>query len=160
MIIGDKEDFAVEYTYAHNHPSDMGYGKIWIKNKFIGSSQDLIFLPGYLLGTLNELRTAKELKHDWRNSTKEQLLNLLSVATHKDSYQVRGATFTDDFSIWTYRLKDRTYFLWQIIQTDSFDDLKDYQRDVFLESVKTDTLKSVTHQLETQFKDKGILKGS
>lgn len=160
MIIGDKEDFAVEYSSKHNYPDDIGYGRIWVKNKFIGTYQDLIFLGGYLLGTLNEFKRAKELRNDLRHLTKEQLFNSLSIGVNTDTYAylVKGSTFIDDFSIWTYKIEKLTYFLWQITRTDSFDDLNDYKQDVFLECVKTDTLNNVINKLEAEFKAKGILK--
>jgi hypothetical protein len=54
MVIGDKNDFAVEYSFAEDYPKDMGFGRIWINNEFIGTYKDLIYLGGYLLGTLDE----------------------------------------------------------------------------------------------------------
>ena len=74
MIIGDKEDFAIEYSSADNYPKDMGYGRIWVKNKFIGAYPDLIFLAGYLLGTLFNLRVQKNYKTTYDTSLKNNFL--------------------------------------------------------------------------------------
>lgn len=160
MIIGDKEEFAVEYSFSDDYPRDMGYGRIWVKNKFIGTFKDLIFLSGYLLGTLNEFRRAKELKDDISQLTKDQLFNLLASgqSEHSDKYLVKGSTFTDDFSIWTYKFENQTYFLWRVRRTDFFEDLNNYKQDVFMECVPTDTLDKVINKLETEFRDEGILK--
>ena len=160
MIIGHKEDFAVEYSIANNYPNNMGYGRIWVKNKFIGTYLDLIFIVGYLLGTLNEFKKAKELTEDLRHLSKEQLFNLLFSGQNNnfDKYRVRGSTFTDDFSIWTYRIDNMTIILWQIRRTDFFDDLKDYKKDIFLENVTTSIINKVISELEAELKKEGILK--
>jgi hypothetical protein len=160
MIIGDKDEFAVEYSFSDDHPRDMGYGRIWVKNKFIGTFTDIIFLSGYLLDTLNEFKRAKELEDDLRQLTKDQLFDLLASGQYEQSnkYLVKGSTFTDDFSIWTYKFENQTYFLWRVMRTDFFEDLNNYIPDVFMESVPTDTLDKVINKLETEFWDKGILK--
>jgi hypothetical protein len=160
MIIGDKDEFAVEYSFSDDYPRDMGYGRIWIKNKYIGTFTDIIFLSGYLLGTLNEFERAKELEDEIRQLTKDRLFDLLASGQYEqsDKYLVKGSTFTDDFSIWTYKFENQTYFLWRVIRTDFFEDLNNYKQDVFLESVPTDTLNKVINKLETEFWDKGILK--
>lgn len=161
MIIGDKNDFGVEYSFADDYPKDMGYGRIWVKNKFIGTYKDLIFLGGYLLGTLDEFKRATDLDNDLRHLTKEQLFNLFFTDAdgHFCKYLVGGATFTDDFSIWTYKLGNLTYFLWKVIRTDFFEDLNDYSQDVFLESILTDKLNEVINKLDTEYKDKGKISG-
>jgi hypothetical protein len=160
MIIGDKNEFAVEYSFTEDYPHEMGFGRIWIKNKFIGTYLDLIFLNGYLLGTLNEFKRAKDLSDDLKRLTKEQLFDLFYTNDngHFRKYMIGGSTFTDDFSIWTYKLDNQTYLLWKVIRANSFDDLKDYGGDVFLESILTDKLNEVINKLETEYKDKGLIK--
>jgi hypothetical protein len=161
MIIGDKFEFAVEYSFTNDYPKDMGYGRIWVKNKFIGTYEDLIFLGGYLLGTLYEFRRAKDLNDELKHLTKEKLFDLF----YNDEeglyrkYHVGGSTFTDDFSIWTYKLEDTTCLLWKIVlRNDPFEDLKDYSKDVFLGTILTYKMNSIIDELETEFKDKGIVK--
>jgi hypothetical protein len=160
MILGEKNKFAVEYSHADGYPNDMGYGRIWIDNEFIGTYLDLIFLGGYLLGTLNEFKIKKELRDDLRHLTKDQLFNLLSSGEYEysDNYLVSGSTFTDDFNIWAYRLEDLTFILWKVLRTDLFDDLKKYKQEVFLKSIQTNTLIDVIDKLETEYRDKGIIK--
>ena len=138
----------------------MGYGRIWIKNEFIGTSKDLIHLNGYLLGTLYELKNTKELSDDLKHLTKDQLFNLFHNGEyeHSNKYIISGSTFTDDFSIWAYRLEDMTFILWKILRTDFFDDLSNYRQDVFLEGTLTDTLLDVIQRLIIEFKGKGIIK--
>ncbi|HSF53308.1 MAG TPA: hypothetical protein VLA71_06125 [Algoriphagus sp.] len=161
MVIGDKSDFAVEYSYSNNYPNDMGFGRIWIRNEFIGTYEDLIYLSGYFLRILNEFKSAKELRDDLRHLTKDQLFNLFSSGEYEysDKYLVRSSTFTDDFNIWTYRLENLTFILWKVLRTDFFEDLNNYKQDVFLKSVLTDTLIEIITKVETEFKDNDIMKG-
>jgi hypothetical protein len=160
MVIGDKNQFAVEYSFADDYPKDIGFGRIWISNEFIGTYKDLIYLNGYLLGTLNELKRAKELRDDLKHLTKDQLFNLFVSGEYEysDKYLIGGSTFTDDFSIWSYRLDNLTYILWKVVRTDFFEDLNNYKQDVFLKSVLTDTLIGVVTNLEREYRDKGIIK--
>lgn len=160
MVIGDKNDFAVEYSFADGYPKDMGFGRIWINNEFIGTYRDLIYLSGYLLGILNEFKRAKELKDDLRHLTKEQLFNLFFSGEYEfsDNYLIGGSTFTDDFSIWSYKLDNLTFILWKVIRTDFFEDLNNYKQGVFLKSALTDTLVDVIIKLEADYKAKGIIK--
>jgi hypothetical protein len=160
MIIGDKNEFAIEYSFAGDYPKDMGFGRIWIKNRFIGTYLDLIFLGGYLLGTLNEFKRAKDLSDNLKHLTKEELFNLFYGDENGEfeKYLIGGSTFTDDFSIWAYKLGYQTFILWKVMRTDSFGDLRDYSRDVFLESILTDKLNEVILKLEIDYKDKGIIR--
>jgi len=161
MIIGDRGYFAVEYSFADGYPNDMGYGRIWVKNKFIGTYKDLIFLAGYLLKTLNEFKESKDLDDDLKHLSKEQLFHLFCTDENGSfrKYLIRGATFTDDFSIWTYRLNGLTYFLWKVTRTDFFEDLNDYDQNVFLESILTDKLDEVINKLKTEIKTRESSKG-
>ena len=59
MIIGNKETFAIELTINENNPK-MGYGKLWLQNSFLGTSEDLIFLNGYLISLIDEIINSKE----------------------------------------------------------------------------------------------------
>ena len=160
MVLGDKSEFAIEYSFADKYPNNMGFGRIWIDSEFIGTYKDLIYLGGYLLGTLNEFKRARQLRDDLKNLTKEELFNLFFSGDYEysDDYLVRGSTFTDDFSIWSYKLDDRTFILWKILRTDSFDDLNDYKEDIFLKSALMNRLNDVINQLELDYKEKGIIK--
>ncbi|MEZ5003363.1 MAG: hypothetical protein R2730_10060 [Chitinophagales bacterium] len=160
MIIGDKFEFAVEYSFAKDYPKEMGYGRIWVKNDFIGTFNDLIYLNGYLIEILNKFKGANQLRDDLRHLAKDQLFDLLSSGKYdySDKYLVRGSTFTDDFSIWTYKLANLTFILWKVLRTDFFDDLRNYKSDVILKSIPTDILVDVVNRLETEFKDNGIIK--
>jgi hypothetical protein len=105
-------------------------------------------------------KRARELRDDLTHLTKEELFNLFVSGEYEysDKYLVVGSTFTDDFSIWSYRLDNLTFILWRIIRTDFFEDLNNYKQDIFLKSVLTDTLVDVITKLETEYKDKGIIK--
>jgi hypothetical protein len=159
-MIGDKNNFAVEYSFEGEYSEGMGYGRIWIGKEFFGTNKDLIYLGGYLLKTLHEIKDAKELNEDLKHLPKDKLFDLFYSGDYYDSdkYLVRGSTFTDDFSIWCYRIGNVTYILWKIIRTDFFDDLNDYKKDIFLKDVSTDTLNDIVSRLESEFRDKGILK--
>ena len=58
MIIGNKENFAIEFEKLNSNPK-MGYGKLWFQNEFFGTKEDLIYLNGYLLSLLNEILDAE-----------------------------------------------------------------------------------------------------
>lgn len=159
MLIGEKKDFAVEYSFSNDYPKNMGYGRIWIRNKFIGTYEDMIFLNAYLLGTLYELKEAEYLSDDLKQLTTQQLFDEFYNNDYRyRQYMVGGSTFTDDFSIWVYKLADQTCLLWKLMQSSIFDDLKNYGQEVFSDNVSTDRLNEVISKLESEFRSRGIAK--
>jgi hypothetical protein len=155
MIIGDRNNFAVEFSFSEDYPKDMGFGKIWIKGKFIGTGEDLIYLKGYLLRTLHEFKKPV-LSERVSDLNKNQLFEWLEKSDDW-TYRVSSTTFIDNFLIFCYQKEESTYLLWKLIQDSSFNDLNSYSKDVQLESVKTEIVEEVINDIEAEFKKAGII---
>ena len=107
MIIGNKETFAIELTINENNPK-MGYGKLWLQNSFLGTSEDLIFLNGYLISLIDEIINSKEINFELENRNEIKIFEVLKSNSKKRSdFAIIGSTFTDDFEIYSYKKSDK-----------------------------------------------------
>jgi len=132
--IGSKNYLGITYRVTNVEPL-MGYGKIWFGGNFIGTDKDLIYINGYLLSTLKEIRECTVA--DFDTSDKDLLFKTLyeRLNDHDDfdihDYLVRGATFTDYFYIFSFRDENyRIHILWKLRQGSTFSDLKNASRAV------------------------------
>jgi hypothetical protein len=155
MIIGDKNNFAVEFSFAENYPKEMGFGKIWIMGKFIGTSEDLIYLNGYLIRTLHQLKKPI-LNKGIAGLDKNKLFEWLKKSEDW-TYRVSSTTFIDDFLIFSYQKENRTYLIWKLEQDSFFNDLNSYPKEVQLESVETKLVEEITNKVEAEFRNAGII---
>jgi len=134
-LIGGKKHMGVTFKVT-DAKSLMGYAKIWFGGNFIGTSKDLIYLDGYLLGMLEEIRDSgfgdlgTSDKNILFDALYKRLGNVDDLEIH--NYLVRGATFTDDFIIFSFR--DDGYMLhivWKLMRKPTFfSDLKNASEEV------------------------------
>ena len=159
MTVGHKNTFAIEYSFDKKYPKTMGYGKIWVNNKFIGTEHDLIYLNGYLLGTLDSISEAKELTSELIELTKDKLFDTLEnpEQSYNSRHRVSNYTFTDDFSIWAYKTDKEIVLLWKVLRNNSFKDLSNYPHTVMQERIDSKTFDSVLNQLKFEFTEHGVL---
>jgi hypothetical protein len=157
MTIGDTSKFAVEYEISGDD-SQMGFGRIWIENNFIGTFEDIIYLNGYLLGVLYSIKQAKELREELKALGKNELFELLHSKEHDycDDYRVRRSTFTDDFNLWCYTQDHYIFILWKVTNHDFFKDLKSYTKEILLKAVSIKTFEEVIAELENSYRQHGI----
>jgi hypothetical protein len=136
MIIGNKETFAIELTINENNPK-MGYGKLWLQNSFLGTSEDLIFLNGYLISLIDEIINSKEINFELENRNEIKIFEVLKSNLKKRSiYAIIGSTFTDDFEIYSYKKNDNIIVLWKLHDREMiFNDLKKYSKEIQFASV-------------------------
>lgn len=154
MIIGNKDIFAVEFIIDEQNPQ-MGYGKLWIQNVFLGTIEDYIFLNGYLLSLLNEIIASQTIQVNIENKNKEEIFKSIKSTNKKRSvYKVMGATFTDDFEIYSFENNGEICLVWRLRSAIEmiFEDLKNYNREIHFAhapkkeilSVKEQFLKEIT----------------
>jgi len=137
MIIGNKETFAIELTINENNPK-MGYGKLWLQNSFLGTSEDLIFLNGYLISLIDEIINSKEINFELENRNEIKIFEVLKSNSKKRSdFAIIGSTFTDDFEIYSYKKSDKIIVLWKLIHDKEmiFNELKKYSKEIQFASV-------------------------
>lgn len=154
MTIGDTRYFAVEYNFSPDHAKEMGFGKIWIENNFIGTSEDLIYLRGYLLKTLHHIQQAEAFPIGV-NIDKVELFYILDNQLNWD-YRIPSTTFIDDFSIFCFKNDSYTYFIWRLTRNTDFTDLIDYPKDIKLQKVETSYLNHIINNVRDEFKKQGI----
>jgi hypothetical protein len=159
MLIGNKREFAVEFNYRGEPSNGIGHGKIWIGGKFIGTYFDLIYLGSYLLDTLRELIEARELVHEFSSLNKYDLFKAFENGAIESpkKYRVRGSTFTDDFDIRAFQIDNKVSLLWRVHNTDFYQDLKEYGKELHLESVHIDVLLKVTNDFASELLKRKIL---
>jgi len=153
-LIGNKSEFAVEYQIS-DIPNMMGYGKLWIKDEFYGTNQDLIYMNGYLINLIENIADAKSLRlsKDKTNNNKiYEHLQKLSIETSE--YLITSSTFTDDFVGYKYREDEEVVLVWKIRDDVEmiFDDLKDYTKSTILVKVNSQIIKEVLNKLKNEIK--------
>ena len=153
-LIGNKREFAVEYQITDIEKM-MGYGKLWIQNKFYGSNQDLIYLKGYLVKLIENILDAKPLKLNLDISNKDETYEHLKKTSDESSiYQIFGSTFTDDFIGYKFRDENKIILVWKIREDVEmiFSDLMDYPKSTNLEKVNYYVVKEVLNKLNDEIK--------
>jgi len=131
-IIGDKNDFAVEYQIT-DVPNFMGYGKIWIQNSFYGTNGDLIYIKGYLIPLIENILKAKTIDFDFKGLNDEELFKKLKGSSIQQAeYKIVSSTFTDDFMGFKYKSHEIITLIWQIRSDQEllFSDLKNYPKSI------------------------------
>ncbi|MDX6183785.1 hypothetical protein SGQ44_15930 [Flavobacterium sp. Fl-77] len=128
MIIGNKENFAIEFEKLNSNP-EMGYGKLWLQNNFFGTKEDLIYLNGYLLSLLDEILNAKIITLNIEDKNPIELFNFLKYFGR--NYLILGSTFTDDFEAYCYKSNEKIFLIWKLREVEMiFDELKNYDREI------------------------------
>jgi hypothetical protein len=152
MKIGNKSSLQVQFKFQ-NELSKFGFGKIWIDNNFLGTEKDLIPLF-HLISILQEFKDSEELEENLKNLNKIQLFDYIKNDSTelKDKYLVRGSTFTDDFQMYSFKRNGKIYVLWQILNRNYFEDLKDYKTDLIEKTINSDELNTVINELAAIFK--------
>ncbi|WP_422091797.1 hypothetical protein [Tenacibaculum ovolyticum] len=148
MITGNKNSFAVEFTQSDSD-SKMGYGKVWIQNKFYGSNEDLIYFDGYLISLLDELINTKTIEFEFQMNSDLELFENFENHQNRFEYLIRGATFTDDFTAYGFEKDGKIYLIWKL-RTDQeslFTDLKDYGTEVKLSFAKKSEIENIKSKL-------------
>ncbi|MBP4138685.1 hypothetical protein [Flavobacterium geliluteum] len=128
MIIGNKENFAIEFEKLNSNP-EMGYGKLWLQNKFFGTKEDLIYLNGYLLSLLDEILNAKIITSNIEDKDPIELFNFLKYFGR--NYLILGSTFTDNFEAYCYKSNEKIFLIWKLREVEMiFDELRNYDRGI------------------------------
>jgi hypothetical protein len=149
MIIGNKETFAVELIINENNPK-MGYGKLWLQNSFLGTSEDLIYLNGYLISLIDEIINSKYINFELENKNEIEIFEVLKSKSKKRSdYAIIGSTFTDDFEIYSYKKDDSIIVLWKLMQEKEmiFNELKKYSTEIQFATVSIIELEIVKNKI-------------
>jgi hypothetical protein len=151
-IVGEKDFFAVQYRITDDEKL-MGYAKIWFGGRSIGSSEDLIYLKGYLFEGLNQIAYSSKLNFDIQSDNKEsiykKLVNQLRGADDVNSQKhlLTFGTFTDDFTAFSFLTGNDINIVWKLNSNKTpFTDLNlqstdvnyfKINKDVFITNLKT-----------------------
>lgn len=130
-IIGDKALFAIEFDVS-DEVQFMGYAKIWLNGNFLGAPKDLIYFESYLFNLLDQFCNSKMLEDKFNhNSTLKiyEALNRFTFDKYDEQYNASmylcsGATFTDDFYVFSYLKSNVINILWKLRDVPNFNDLK------------------------------------
>lgn len=153
-LIGNKSEFAVEYQIS-DFPNMMGYGKLWIQDKFYGSNQDLIYLIGYLVNLIEDIANAKPLLLSIDQTNYDKIYEQLHKLSNETSeHLITSSTFTDDFVGYKFREGQEVVLVWKIRDDVEmiFDDLKGYNKSTILVKVNSQIIKEVLNKFKNEIK--------
>ena len=130
-IIGDKEAFAIEFEIS-NEMQFMGYAKLWLQGNLLGAPKDLIYFEGYLFDLLDQFCNSRILEDKFANDSVYKVYRLLKKYTYElydenykaSIYSCSGATFTDDFYVFSYLEKGIINILWKVRKNANYADIK------------------------------------
>lgn len=127
ILIGKKNNFAIEFEITKNN---MGYAKIWFGNNSLGTFEDEIYIKGYLIEGLLQIKDVPKIDLGTEFENKEKLFmylkNRLSNVNDDDihKYVINLGTFCDDFTVFAFKKNKETNILWKLNNTDTpFSDL-------------------------------------
>ncbi|MCO6148485.1 hypothetical protein NHE85_10390 [Flavobacterium sp. NRK1] len=102
----------------------MGYSKIWLGSQSLGTSEDLIYLRGYLAAGLQEIANSSELNIKLMN--KEDLYKFFIAKINNShnpeqlKYSIRSfGTFCDDFIIFSFIYDDEINIVWKLLSNNT-----------------------------------------
>jgi hypothetical protein len=148
MIIGNKQTFAIEFEKLNSNP-EMGYGKLWLQNKFFGTKEDLIYLNGYLFSLLDEILDAEIIALKIEDKNPIEIFKLLK--SFGRNYLILGSTFTDDFEAYCYKSDEKIFLIWKLREVEMiFDELKNYDRGIQFCSVNYIEIKNTKEEFINQ----------
>jgi len=153
-LIGNRSEFAIEFQITDIEKM-MGYGKLWIQNKFYGSNQDLIYLKGYLVKLIENILDAKPIKLNLDISNYDVIYEHLKKTSDESSvYQIFGSTFTDDFIGYKFRDENEIILVWKIREDVEmiFNDLLDYPKSISLATVNYHIVEKVLNKFNDEIK--------
>lgn len=129
-IVGKKNVFTVEYEILDKNQL-IGYSKIFFKNIPLGTSEDLIFIKGYLINGLEAISNSFYLDIKMEEFNKENVFNYLNdrLSNLEDDdvykYLISLGTFCDDYTVFSFFNNDSIHVLWRLNSNDTpFSDLK------------------------------------
>ena len=125
-IIGDINEFAIEFTIT-NKNNFMGYARLWLSGKILGDQSDLIFFDSYLFGLLEQICNSKIIEYPFPIDNQALLYFTLKKYTYQkydvnfngSKYCCTGATFTDDFFVFSYLDNNCIVVLWKVRKNPS-----------------------------------------
>jgi hypothetical protein len=137
LFIGSKSEFGCELIIQEELPPNeyMGFARLWLGGKQLGTIEDYIHIRGYLANQLISILAHKDFDYPEYVKSKEDLFNFLKNSNkgEYDSLRCSFGTMSDDFLIWAYRKSERIFFLWRIIREENkilFNDIRNYDSSV------------------------------
>lgn len=165
LTIGDKRTLAIEYSLA-NPASMTAHARLWCESQQLGSLEDLIYLDGYLLGCLLDMRKKPLLTARYQGKDDHQLFSTLNqdleswdedddkdFSEEARPYLLTCGTLFDCYTVFSYRL-DETHgrIMWQITcdeENTPFEDLRTASRDVHFATFDYTELASLISELQS-----------
>lgn len=165
MLIGNKHSIAIESAMTHMG-SALGHACLWFGNEQLGSLEDLIYLDGYLLGCLLDMRKKPHLTARYQGKDDHQLFSTLNqdleswdedddkdFSEEARPYLLTCGTLFDCYTVFSYRL-DETHgrIMWQITceeENTPFEDLRTASRDVHFATFDYTELASLISELQS-----------
>ena len=163
-VIGDKANFAVEYSVNKIEPYLLGHICIWLNNNFIGYSPEEVMLDcslGSLIELISEDRQSRLLQAKLPALSDEKLFELLvnDDGDIRDNSMFNIDESTDDFIIHLYRSGNRIKFLWRLCEQPCRD-ITNYPRTLLSAEIEISYLEQVISKFDeeiNQLKNTGMV---
>jgi len=150
MIIGDKNNFAIEYIICKTKPHLMGKFCLWVNNIYIGDKDEEVMLLSvnhYLKIRMSQLYVLENdiIKEMPPSKVYEYIYN--EKYNHTRYLLNLGESF-DDFSTIIYLVNDCINFIWKIYE-DSAYKYPDYPIGINSASVDLDEFSNIVNQFSS-----------
>ena len=153
-VLGHKNKIAIEYE-LENKERSIGRAVLWIRNDFLGSLYDTIFLSGYLAGGLFDISKKDFL--NWGITSETALITMCDILNDYENeyyddvlkYRVNFGTWGDYFDIFSYKINEyEGVLMWKIKEESNFlPDLKIYPKKFFVKKINYEELNEMANLL-------------
>lgn len=140
LFIGSKTDIGIEVNIDAQISANsyLGYARLWLGGKFIGTIEENIYIKEYLITQLMKMADApffddtslsdSESKYRYFEKRKKNIDD-----NDVDAYRFNFGTLSDDFLIWAYRNCSDIIIIWKLIRNKdeiNYSDLANYGNEV------------------------------
>lgn len=153
ILIGDRNEFAIEYQVNKNNGDLFGNICLWIGNIKIGYYEEEVLLLVAKSALERLLENIGEInRSNLAGKNKEDLFKqIYSIEDANGIYLISPGESFDDFSFFAFSHEDTLYFCWKLHE-DPFFDYDDYPKDIQLKTVPISVYKNVLQQWAEQLK--------
>ena len=117
-IIGNPNEFAIEYSILLNSSPPFGKCRLWFENKYLGNIEEEIYLSTtcYCLESVLENKNALFLNFKLDNIVRSEIFNLMleEKIDNVDEYLFIPISGYDAFYKYVYRKNNYLYFVWML----------------------------------------------
>lgn len=150
QLIGNKNEFAVEYDVKQVKPYLTGNVCLWIGNSYIGYFHEEVMLNSVRASLCNLKRRLNELQeHEFENKSVKEIFEFIySDRNDNGKFLLNLGESFDDFSVSVFKKNEFLTFIWRLTDKPFFE-YPDYKKDIRSKTVPISIFLNVIDNFNT-----------